>query len=130
MQNRNNFTNVFNQFFPIIFFVKSKLSKAKKCKTTTISRDFQPQMNETILVIVISYHLFFFYEIFNYYFRFAIPVYHRQMSIPRKPFPTKLIQLSTPSMATLTHGGNLRLFLVDVNTTESPCPLIFNRYTY
>ena len=70
--------------------------------------------------------------IFNeiYYFRFAIPVYHRQMSIPRKPFPTKLIQLSTPSMATLTHGGNLRLFLVDVNTTESPCPLISNRYTY
>ena len=42
-QNPNIFTNFSPKFFLTIFFVKSKLSTAKKSKTTTFSRVFHPK---------------------------------------------------------------------------------------
>ena len=42
-QNANIFTSLSPKFFLTIFLVKSKLSTAKKSKTTTFSRVFQPK---------------------------------------------------------------------------------------
>ena len=48
-QNPNIFTSFSPQIFLTIFFVKSKLSAAKKYKTTTFSRVFHPKKNLNFL---------------------------------------------------------------------------------
>ena len=48
-QNPNIFTSFSPKFFLTIFLVKSKLSTAKKSKTTTFSRVFHPQKIENFL---------------------------------------------------------------------------------
>ena len=46
----NIFTSFSPQIFPTIFLVKSKLSTAKKSKTTTFSRVFLPKKKSTIFL--------------------------------------------------------------------------------
>ena len=46
--NPQHFHDFFTQIFLTIFFVKSKLSTAKKSKTTTFSRDFSPKKNRQL----------------------------------------------------------------------------------
>ena len=48
-QNPNIFTSFSSKFFLTIFLVKSKLSTAKKSKTTTFSRVFHPQKIDNFL---------------------------------------------------------------------------------
>ena len=49
LQNPNNFTSFSSKFFFFFFLVKSKLSTAKKSKTTTFSRVFHPSKIDNFL---------------------------------------------------------------------------------